>query len=212
MKKNNNNKYYKIKCYKCGKISYFNLNDEFCGNREGGLYYYVVCPNCGQVITTYMKSSCVNIDYRDWCEELNEIPKNETEKIDKKEIKLLFDSSENLVAPNDYLLVGKLASNKEFDVFLNGKNNNFYLAEINNPNSLRPFPWSQRVTLLTSTWDETHYYKDGWGIHFYNFVYDCLWIDIWADTFEDLIGLILKMIKPPNQIAEKLEELKSLEN
>lgn len=60
----NDNKYYKIECYKCGKISYFNSNDEFCGNREGGIYYYIICPNCGQSICVYIKYPYGCMNYR----------------------------------------------------------------------------------------------------------------------------------------------------
>ena len=50
--------------------------------------------------------------------------------------------------------------------------------------------------MLSNPWDRITHYKDDHGEHYSRIIYDFVWIDIWADTVEELFNLICRLIHP----------------
>lgn len=68
------------------------------------------------------------------------------------------------------------------------------------------FPWERAVMILSNPWDRITHYKDDHGEHYSCIIYDFVWIDIWADTVEELFNLICRLIRPDDKGIDLITE------
>ena len=80
-------------------------------------------------------------------------------------------------------------------------------VEANNsiPKVLR-FSWEKAVMVLSNPWDKVTHYSDDNGEHYQCIVYDFIWIDIWAESIEELFNMIASMIHPDDAGIELLSD------
>lgn len=66
------------------------------------------------------------------------------------------------------------------------------------------FSWQERALYLLDPWDRVDYYDDEFGHHYRCDVYDCIYIDIFAENVEELLNLLQVMLRPDEEGWDKL--------
>lgn len=69
------------------------------------------------------------------------------------------------------------------------------------------FTWEKAVMMLSNPWDIVTHYKNEQGEHYNCIIYDFVWIDIWADTVQELFNLIARLIHPDSKGIDLLENI-----
>lgn len=66
------------------------------------------------------------------------------------------------------------------------------------------FTWKERTLYLMDPWERVEYYEDEFGHHYLCNVYDCVYIDVFAESVEELLNLLQVMLRPDEKGWDEL--------
>ena len=105
--------------------------------------------------------------------------------------------------------IGILYVGKEMQLCLNEETYEFCCVD---KEKITTFGPEEAIMYLCKPWNEINTYKDEKGIHYVSYIYDGIYIDIWADDVKGLLNLICEMLSPSEDmegwILDKLEKEK----
>lgn len=105
--------------------------------------------------------------------------------------------------------VGILYINKKMKICFVEGNQTYYCVD---EDKLTEFKPEDAVMYLLKPWDKIWTKTDEKGIHYISYVYDGIYIDIWAETLEKLLNLICDMLTPSEEMEDWILDKAEKEN